>query len=158
MNGQDQIQRNCAAIALGCAIWLSSAVAKADPADLANGSVVQVSIPTRDLGKAESFYRDVMGFHLAFETHGMAFFQLRNLQLMVGVVRRGQIEPSDSELYFEAQDWSATESSLIARGLKFSNPTEIVQRANGKELAIHEFTDPDGNRLAIMGWREDSRS
>jgi catechol 2,3-dioxygenase-like lactoylglutathione lyase family enzyme len=115
--------------------------------------LVQVSITTRDLPRAVVFYRDVLGLNFLFESNGMAFFQAGDLHLMVGLARNGIMTTGGATIYFDAGDWRATEAALLARGVIFDHPAEVVERADGKEHALREFADPDGNRLAIMGWR-----
>jgi extradiol dioxygenase family protein len=75
---------------------------------------------------------------------------------MVGLARQGSVPIGGAVVYFDAHDWAATEANLISRGVRFTAPTEIVQREGGREHALREFTDPDGNALAIMGWRPQS--
>jgi len=114
--------------------------------------VVQVAVVVRDLPRAVAFYRDVLGLRFTFETNGMAFFDAGGMRLMIG--RSATLAPGGGAvIYFDAADWRTTEAALLARGLRFSAPTEIVQREPGREHALREFTDPDGNHLAIMGWR-----
>jgi len=49
---------------------------------------------------------------------------------------------------------NATEAALESRGVVFAANAVIVQRSEGKEHALRLFKDPDGNQLAIIGWRE----
>jgi len=116
--------------------------------------LAQIALSTRDLPKAVSFYRDVLGLKLMFEVSGMAFFDAGGVRLMIGPAHhRGDLQ-NNTYVYFDAGDWNATEAALTARGLTFERPAEIVQRDGAKEHAIRFFKDPDGNALAIMGWRE----
>lgn len=118
--------------------------------------VVQVALTVRDLPRAIAFYRDTLGLTFMFETNGMAFFQAGDMRLMVGLARQGSVPIGGAVVYFDAHDWAATEAALIRRGVRFTTPTEIVQREGAREHALREFTDPDGNALAIMGWRPQS--
>ena len=115
--------------------------------------IVQIALTTRDLPKAVGFYRDVLGLKLMFEVSGMAFFDAGGTRLMIGQAESEGPFQNNSYVYFDAGDWNVTETTLIARGLKFDRPAEVVQRAEGKEHALRFFKDPDGNALAIMGWR-----
>jgi methylmalonyl-CoA/ethylmalonyl-CoA epimerase len=115
--------------------------------------IVQIALGTRDLQKAIAFYRDTLGLKLMFEVSGMAFFEVGAVRLMIGPNETGKAPQGDAYLYFDAGDWAATEAALERRGVKFDRPTEILQRAEGKEHALRFFKDPDGNFLAIMGWR-----
>jgi extradiol dioxygenase family protein len=94
-----------------------------------------------------------LGLELMFEVPGMAFFDAGGTRLMLGEAKTdGPLQPN-TYIYFDAGDWQKTEAALEARGLKFDRKAEVVQRAEGKEHAIRFFRDPDGNALAIMGWR-----
>jgi catechol 2,3-dioxygenase-like lactoylglutathione lyase family enzyme len=115
--------------------------------------LAQIALSTRDLPKAIAFYRDVLGLPLMFEVSGMAFFDAGGVRLMIGPAHHEGALQNNTYVYFDAGDWSATEKALEARGLKFERAAEIVQRADGKEHALRFFKDPDGNALAIMGWR-----
>jgi len=115
--------------------------------------IAQVALTTRNLRNAVAFYRDVLGLKLMFEVSGMAFFEAAGIRLMVGQSETDKPVQNDTILYFDAGDWNATETALERRGVKFERPADIVQRAEGKEHALRFFKDPDGNMLAIMGWR-----
>jgi methylmalonyl-CoA/ethylmalonyl-CoA epimerase len=115
--------------------------------------LAQVALSTRDLPRAVAFYRDVLGLKLMFEVSGMAFFDAGGVRLMLGPAHHKGDLQNNTYVYFDAGDWYATEAALTAHGLKFEREAEIVQRAEGKEHALRFFKDPDGNALAIMGWR-----
>jgi len=115
--------------------------------------IAQVALTTHDLPRAVAFYRDVLGLKLMFEVSGMAFFDAAGTRLMLGQAENKESLQNNAYVYFDAGDWQATEAALIARGLKFERNAEIVQRTEGKEHALRFFKDPDGNMLAIMGWR-----
>ena len=46
--------------------------------------LAQIALSTRDLSKAVTFYRDVLGLPLKFEVSGMAFFDAGGTSLMIG--------------------------------------------------------------------------
>lgn len=115
--------------------------------------IAQIALTTQDLPAAVNFYRDTLGLKLLFEVPGMAFFDVGGTRLMLGENRLSAPLQNNTYVYFDAGNWHETEAALEARGLKFDRPADIVQRADGKEHAIRFFRDPDGNALAIMGWR-----
>lgn len=120
---------------------------------LLNG-IAQVSLVTHDLPRAKAFYRDVLGLIFLFESNGLAFFRAGAVMVMVGAARGEQmISGGSTTVYFDAGDWSKTEAALLAHGVKFLAPVEIVERDGAREHVLREFTDPDGNHLAIIGWR-----
>jgi predicted enzyme related to lactoylglutathione lyase len=59
--------------------------------------------------------------------------------------------PSGAILYFDDPDLAVTGPRLEARGVKFVGPAQAVQRTETHELMLREFSDPDGNVLALMG-------
>ena len=115
--------------------------------------LAQVALSTRDLPKSVAFYRDILGLKLMFEVSGMAFFDAGGTSLMIGPAQHQGALQNNTFVYFDAGDWYATEAALAARGLKFTGDAEVIQRHEGKEHALRFFKDPDGNALAIMGWR-----
>jgi extradiol dioxygenase family protein len=116
--------------------------------------IEQIAVPSADVGRATRFYRDVLGLTLMFEVSGMAFFDAGGVRILVGPNFRKEPPSGDVPIYFHAgDDWRATERALEERGVKFDRPADVVQRAEGKEHAFRLFKDPDGNQLAIMGWR-----
>lgn len=115
--------------------------------------IAQIALTTQNLAKAVTFYRDTLGLKLMFEVSGMAFFDVGGTRLMIGEAQLDGALQNNTYIYFDAGEWQETEAALTERGLRFDRPAEVVQRAEGKEHAIRFFKDPDGNALAIMGWR-----
>jgi methylmalonyl-CoA/ethylmalonyl-CoA epimerase len=116
--------------------------------------IEQIAVPASDVGRATAFYRDVLGLALMFEVSGMAFFDAGGVRILVGPQFKKEPPSGDVAIYFEAgEDWRATETALESRGVKFDRPANVVQRAEGREHAFRLFKDPEGNQLAIMGWR-----
>lgn len=116
-------------------------------------NIAQIALTTQNLTTAVAFYRDTLGLKLLFEVPGMAFFDVGGTRLMLGENRLSEKLQNNTYIYFDAGDWQETEGALESRGLKFDRPADIVQRTEDKEHAIRFFRDPDGNALAIMGWR-----
>jgi extradiol dioxygenase family protein len=116
--------------------------------------IEQIAVPSTDVARATRFYRDVLGLALMFEVSGMAFFDAGGVRILIGPTTRKGPPPGDSVIYFEAgEDWRGMERALESRGVTFDRPADIVQRVPVKEHAFRLFKDPDGNQLAIMGWR-----
>lgn len=115
----------------------------------------QIAVTTKNLPRAIAFYRDVLGLTLMFESNNMAFFDVDGVRLMVGLdANRPDARPT-SVLYFDAPKFFATRSRLEALGVPFRGGIETVDRKSDAELKLQEFTDPDGNALAVMGWVHD---
>ena len=119
--------------------------------DLANATIAQLMIPVDDLDRGVSFYRDVLGIPFLFVAPPqMAFFMCGSVRLLVGVMPAGQRAQRGSAVYFKVSDIQAVYSSLSAKGVAFVAAPHVVNRAPKSELWLAEFTDPDGNQLALM--------
>jgi catechol 2,3-dioxygenase-like lactoylglutathione lyase family enzyme len=116
-------------------------------------ALVQIALFSRDLDAARHFYRDILQLPLLFEAGGMMFFQLHEVRLLIGPAQGQEQRIGGAILYFDAPDLAAFGGELEARGVRFPNPPVVVQRHEGRELCLREFSDPDGNTLALMGWR-----
>ena len=80
----------------------------------------------------------------------MAFFMCGSVRLLVGVVPAGQKAQRGSAIYFKIPDIQAVYASLSAKGVAFLATPHVVNRTPKSELWLAEFTDPDGNQMALM--------
>ena len=118
---------------------------------LANAKIGQLLIPVDDFEKGVAFYRDVLGLPFLFAAPPqMAFFTCGNVRLLVGVVPPGQEAQRGSAIYFQVRDIHAAHSSLRDNGVRFLAEPHVVNRTPQSELWLAEFSDPDGNQLALM--------
>jgi methylmalonyl-CoA/ethylmalonyl-CoA epimerase len=118
---------------------------------LANAKVGQLLIPVDDFEKGVAFYRDVLGLPFLFAAPPqMAFFNRGGVHLLVGVLPPGQKAQRGSAIYFQVPDIHTAFSSLRANGVRFVAEPHVVHRTPKVELWLAEFTDPDGNQLALM--------
>jgi methylmalonyl-CoA/ethylmalonyl-CoA epimerase len=118
---------------------------------LADARVAQILIPVDDLDRGVAFYRDVLGLPLLFTAPPqMAFFDCGGVRLLVGVMPAGERAHRGSAIYFQVRDIRAVHSALEANGVKFRAELRAVHRTERSELWLAEFTDPDGNQLALM--------
>jgi len=119
--------------------------------NLADASVGQLLIPVDDFDRGVAFYRDVLGLPFLFAAPPqMAFFACGAVRLLVGVLPQGQKAQRGSAIYFRVKDIAAVFSSLSAQGVQFLARPHVVNRTPKSELWLAEFTDPDGNQLALM--------
>jgi methylmalonyl-CoA/ethylmalonyl-CoA epimerase len=119
--------------------------------DLANATVGQLLVSVENLETAVPFYRDILGLqHLFSAPPQMAFFQCGYVRLLVGVLPAGQTAQRGAAIYFQVPDIHGVFQTLTERGVKFVAAPHVVQRTPGSELWLAEFTDPDGNQLALM--------
>ncbi len=118
---------------------------------LAGRGLVQVGVTCRDLERAKTFYRDTLGLTFLFEVGNMAFFQLKDMRLMVGLEMKPDSAIGGSIIYFDAPDIDTLSPALEAKGVKFLGPVVVLQSTPTHDLKLRSFYDPDGNGLALMG-------
>jgi predicted enzyme related to lactoylglutathione lyase len=119
--------------------------------DLSDAKIAQLLIPVDDFDKGVAFYRDVLGIPFLFAAPPqMAFFDCAGVRLLVGVHQPGHTPQRGSTIYFSVANIAAVFASLKSRHVRFAAEPHIVHRTPTSELWLAEFTDPDGNQLALM--------
>jgi methylmalonyl-CoA/ethylmalonyl-CoA epimerase len=119
--------------------------------NLENAKIGQLLVPIDDFESGVAFYRDVLGLPFLFAAPPqMAFFNCGGVRLLVGVHEPGRAPQRGSTIYFQVPDIRAVYSSLKDKGVRFIAEPHIVHRTPASELWLAEFTDPDGNQLALM--------
>lgn len=119
--------------------------------NLANARIGQLLIPIDDFEKGVAFYRDTLGLPFLFAAPPqMSFFDCGGVRLLVGVMPPGQKPQRGSAIYFQVSDIHAVFSQLKVNGVRFTAEPHVVNRTSKSELWLAEFTDPDGNQLALM--------
>ncbi len=119
--------------------------------NLANASVGQLMIPVDDFDRGLAFYRDVLGLPFLFAAPPqMAFFMCGTVRLLVGVLPPAEKAQRGSAIYFRVSDIQAVHATLKEKGVRFRAAPHVVHRTPQSELWLAEFTDPDGNQLALM--------
>ena len=121
---------------------------------LGNATIGQISIPVEEFDRGVAFYRDVLGLPFLFAAPPqMAFFMCGSVRLLVGVLPPGHVRERGSAIYFKVDDIEGVASALKSSGVRFVAEPHVVHRAPSYELWLAEFTDPDGNSLALMSER-----
>ena len=119
--------------------------------NLASASIGQLMIPVSDVERGIEFYRDVLGLPFLFAAPPqMAFFMCGEVRLLVGVLPPGQVAQRGSAVYFKVPDIHAVHAHLAAQGVVFGKAPHLVHKSAHSSLWLAEFTDPDGNQLALM--------
>lgn len=122
--------------------------------NLSNATIAQLLIPVEDFDRGVAFYRDVLGIPFLFAAPPqMAFFMCGGVRLLVGVMPAGENAQRGSAIYFKVADIQAVHAELSGKGVSFRAAPHVVHRTASSELWLAEFTDPDGNQLALMGER-----
>lgn len=112
-------------------------------------------IPVDNFDRGVAFYRDVLGLPFLFAAPPqMAFFMCGAVRLLVGVLPAGEKAQRGSAIYFRVPDIRAVHAELDGKGAMFRAAPHVVHRTPQMELWLAEFTDPDGNQLALMEERK----
>ena len=74
-------------------------------------------------------------------------------RFMIGPKQPDAPSGGDAAFYFEPNVWSVAEAAVEAAGASFMSPAITLQKAEGRELALRAFKDPEGHTLALLGWR-----
>jgi predicted enzyme related to lactoylglutathione lyase len=72
------------------------------------------------------------------------------VRLLVGVLPPSEKPQRGSAIYFSVDDIHAVFGELKGKGVTFRAEPHVVHRTPSSELLLAEFTDPDGNQLALM--------
>jgi methylmalonyl-CoA/ethylmalonyl-CoA epimerase len=119
--------------------------------NLSTATVGQLLIPVDDFERGVAFYRDVLGLPFLFSAPPqMAFFMCGAVRLLVGAPPPGQKAQRGSAIYFRVSDIKGVHAALTGQGVHFQADPHVVHRTPAAELWLAEFTDPDGNQLALM--------
>jgi methylmalonyl-CoA/ethylmalonyl-CoA epimerase len=135
-----------AALTAACA---TPALSQTAPETIGSHGLAQVAVQVKDLPRAIAFYQNTLGMKYLFTAgpQPMVFFGLGDSRLMLEPGEPGH----STTLYIDDPQIEAHKVALEARGVKFLGPMETLQRNADYELKLLEFTDPDGNPLALMG-------
>ena len=119
-------------------------------ASVSLSSLMQLSLPVRDIDRAVAFYRDQLGARFLFQAGTLGFFDLDGVRLMLAVPE-GSGGEGGSVLYFRVPDVRAAHEALSARGVTFEAEPHVVHRDPTYELWMAFFRDSEDNLLAIAG-------
>ncbi len=113
----------------------------------------QVALASAAPEQLADFYRRALGLRTLFETNGMVFMDGGGVRLMIGAKPPEAPVGGDAVLYFEPVIWDVAERAVEAAGATFLHPRAVLQQAEGRDLLLRAFKDPEGHALALLGWR-----
>ena len=110
----------------------------------------QIAIPVRDLERAITFYRDVLGMQFLFQAPpGLGFFDCGGVRLMLDAPAAEQAGQS-SVLYYRVADLNDAFETLSSRGVVFEAEPHRIATLPDHELWMAFFRDPEANLIALM--------
>ncbi len=110
----------------------------------------QVAIPVHDVGRATSFYRDVLGLRLLFQAGQLAFFDCGGIRLMLDRPEKTEFDHPSSILYFAVSDIQAAHRRLVDAGAAIVEVPRLVAPMPDHDLWMGFFRDTEGNVMALM--------
>ena len=110
----------------------------------------QIAMPVRDIDRATAFYRDVLGLPFLFAAPPqLAFFDCGGVRLML-TMAEPPFDRHGSMLYFAVDDIAKAHAAFAARGVAFGAPPRRIATLADREVWLADFTDGEGNTLALM--------
>jgi predicted enzyme related to lactoylglutathione lyase len=99
----------------------------------------------RDMDRAVSFYRDVLGLDVEVQSPGWSQFKLGNGASLGLHVAMGEIDPKPGWVPgFSVEDVRAAKEKLVASGAMIAQDYHDIPGG-----VVLEFTDPDGNHIDV---------
>ncbi|WP_318616619.1 VOC family protein [Sporosarcina sp. YIM B06819] len=113
-------------------------------------SIGQIGVPVKDINRAISFYKDLLGLPLLFNTDTMAFFDCNGVRLLLSLPEKEQFANASSVLYFSVDNINESYKRLIEKGVSFDDEPHIVAKIVSTETWMVFFNDTEGNTHALM--------
>lgn len=124
------------------------------------GMLRQVGIPVRNIERAISFYKDILGLRLIAAPGRLAFFDLGGVRLFL---EQGNVV-GGSVLYLAVSDIRLARAELEARGLQFLDEPHLIHHdvegvfgPAGEEEWMTFFRDSEDNMLALSSRQAPTR-
>jgi len=111
----------------------------------------QIFVNVKDLERAITFYREILGMTFLFEAPpNMAFFDCGGIRIMLGIPDRPDLDHPASIIYYKVDDIEKVYEVLNARGVEFIAKPHLVASMPTYDLWLGDFKDSEGNFLALM--------
>lgn len=116
---------------------------------LSQARIGQIAIVCKDVARATTFYRDVLGLPFLFAAGPqLSFFDCGGVRLMLSPAEGDAA--GTSVLYFFVGDIGAAKRELEAKGAAFAGEPHMIARMPDHELWLCELRDSEDNVLALM--------
>lgn len=114
-------------------------------------NIGQLAINVKDLARARTFYRDMLGLRHLFDAGPhMTFFDCGGVRLLLETARDPQFDHPSSIIYFRVSDIAASCRAMTEQGLDFEQKPTLVVAMPDHDLWMAFFRDSENNLLALM--------
>jgi methylmalonyl-CoA/ethylmalonyl-CoA epimerase len=116
---------------------------------LQGARIGQIAVVCKDVARATTFYRDILGVRFLFSAGPhLSFFDAGGTRLMLTVAETPGI--GASLLYYFVNDIQAVHDGLVANGVKFMETPKVIAKMPDHELWLAAFYDSEDNLMGIM--------
>jgi methylmalonyl-CoA/ethylmalonyl-CoA epimerase len=121
------------------------------PASPGLAQIGQIAIAVKDLPRALSFYRDVLGLPFLFEAPPkLAFFDCAGVRLMLSEPDKPEFDHPASIIYYRVANMQETVAVLKARGVPFESEPHLIAKMPNHDLWMAFLRDPEKNLIGLM--------
>ncbi len=111
----------------------------------------QIAIAFKDLPRAVTFYRDVLGLPFLFEAPPqLAFFDCAGVRLMLSVPDKPEFDHPASIIYYRVPKIQDSVAMLKGRGARFETEPHLLARMGNYDLWMAFLRDPEQNLIGLM--------
>jgi len=111
----------------------------------------QIAIPVKDLDRAVTFYRDVLGLAFLFQAPpGLAFFDCGGVRLMLSRPESAEHDHPASIIYYLVDDLDETWTALGERGATAVSEPHLIAKMPDHDLWMGFIADSEGNTVGLM--------
>lgn len=122
--------------------------------DLAPQGITQIGqifVVVKELKRAISYYRDILGMKFLFEIQNAAFFDCTGIRLMLAPADKPELDHPASIIYYRVKDIQKEHELLLSRGVSFEEKPHVVAKMDEYDLWMCSLRDSEGNILGLMG-------
>ncbi|KZE64394.1 glyoxalase [Fictibacillus phosphorivorans] len=113
-------------------------------------NVGQLAVPVHNIKRSITFYEEILGLNLLFQTDTMAFFDCNGLRIMLTLPEKEEFAHSSSVIYFNVADIKQAYSTLQEKEVTFIDSPHIVAKMGNTETWMVFFKDSEGNTHGLM--------
>jgi len=114
--------------------------------------ILQIAVSVKEIDRATSFYRDVLGLPLLMTAPNMAFFNCGGVRLYLDAGQGSEHtgSTSGSLIYFRTPDIYALHAHAKTKNIVIHQEPQIIARMPDHDLWLMWIKDSEGNLLGVM--------